>query len=89
MKRPYLEVTFRNGRPVAAYLYLPRVAGVRSARTAELGPGILVDYAADGTPIGLELTDPAHAAPSAVNEALRSLGVPPLEARELAPLVAA
>jgi hypothetical protein len=29
MKWPYLEVTFRNGRPLAAYLYLPRSPGDR------------------------------------------------------------
>ena len=24
MKEPYLEVTFRHGRPIAAYYYVPR-----------------------------------------------------------------
>ena len=89
MKRPYLEVTFRKGRPIAAYLYLPRATGVRSARTAEIRPGMLVDYSADGTPIGVELTDPSHAGASAVNEVLRSVGVAPIDEHDLAPLVAA
>jgi hypothetical protein len=30
MKEPYLEVTFRHGRPLAAY-YLPREANQKSA----------------------------------------------------------
>ena len=29
MKEPYLEVTFRHGRPIAAYYYLPRQANQR------------------------------------------------------------
>ena len=89
MKRPYLEVTFRKGRPVAAYLYLPRPTGARSARTTELRPGVLVDYAADGAPIGIELTDPAHAEVSVINLVLREVGAPPVDVADLAPLQAA
>ena len=33
MKRHYLQVTFRKGKPFAAYLYLSRRSGVRVART--------------------------------------------------------
>lgn len=39
MKDRYLEVTFRKGKPLAAYLYLPRATGVKSARTEEAAPG--------------------------------------------------
>jgi len=44
MKWPYLEVTFRHGRPLAAYLYLSRSPGDRSRRTAKAGVGMIVDY---------------------------------------------
>ena len=33
MRENYLEVTFRHGRPIAAYYYLPREANQKSART--------------------------------------------------------
>ena len=58
MKTRYLEVTFRKGKPLAAYLYLPREPGAKSARTELMGSGLLVDYQADGRPIGLEITAP-------------------------------
>lgn len=32
MRETYLEVTFRGGQPLAAYLFLPRQEGDRSAR---------------------------------------------------------
>jgi hypothetical protein len=35
MKERYLEITFRKGKPLAAYLYLPRRVGVKSARIVE------------------------------------------------------
>lgn len=89
MKRRYLEVTFRRGRAFAAYLYLSREAGVRSARTEKLGDGLLVDYAADGTPIGLEIVDPAGAELTAINRVLGSLGLDPVDADDIAPLAAA
>ncbi len=44
MKRRYLEVTFRKGKPFAAYLYLPRPTGTRAARTVDAGRGVQVDF---------------------------------------------
>ena len=89
MKRPYLEVTFRKGRPIAAYLYLPRQSGVKSARTVEVRPHILVDYAATGEPIGIELTAPSGVDLSSINEVLSAAGAPGLDCEDLAPLHAA
>ena len=43
MKHSYLEVTFRKGRPLAAYYYLPRREGDRSARTEASDGGLAVD----------------------------------------------
>jgi hypothetical protein len=37
MKDAYLEVTYRKGRPLAAYLYLPREPGVKIARSEKAG----------------------------------------------------
>jgi hypothetical protein len=48
MNHRYLEVTFRNGKVLAAYLYLPRNPGDVSVRTVRYGEGLLIDFAADG-----------------------------------------
>ena len=48
MKQSYLEVTFRNGRPLAAYYYLPRRPGEKSVRTRRVEPGLLIDIAKTG-----------------------------------------
>lgn len=88
MKRPYLEITFRRGKPMAAYLYLPRPAGARSARTVEARPHVLIDYAVSGEPIGLELTAPAQTQANVINEILRELGLDALDPADLSPLAA-
>ena len=53
MKQPYLEVTYRRGRPLAAYYYLPRQDGDASVRTERFEGGLLVDFSTDGRPIGI------------------------------------
>ena len=89
MKQPYLEVTFRRGRPLAAYYYLARRPSDKSHRTERAGHGILIDYTSDGRPIGLELTAPAAVTLDEVNEVLARLGQPTAVAEDLAPLAAA
>ena len=58
MRDTYLEVTFRKGKAMAAYLYLPRDPEEKSQRTEKAGEGILVDYGKGGRPIGIEITAP-------------------------------
>ena len=89
MEERYLEVTFRKGKPFAAYLYLPRATGVRSARTESFGGGLILDYGPDGTAIGLEITAPGHVSLDEINEVLDRAGQPHLTPEELAPLAAA
>jgi uncharacterized protein YuzE len=89
MRDRYLEVTFRKGRPLAAYLYLPRPAGAQSVRTEDLGRGLLADYDATGRVIGLEITAPRQTTADEINRALQHLGQPPIDAVEVAPLRAA
>ena len=52
-KRVSLKVTYRRGRPIAAYVYLPREAGDRVAKTDRFDETVLVDRAADGRAIGI------------------------------------
>ncbi len=89
MQEPYLEVTFRRGKPLAAYYYLPGVRGKKSYRTVQAEPGILVDYSRGGKPIGLELTSPKSASLAAMNRVLVSLDMPRMTRDEIAPLSAA
>ena len=89
MNGPYLEVTFRHGRPLAAYYYLPRRAGDRAVRT-ERGPsGLVVDYARGGRAIGIEITAPTLLSLAAMNRVLRSVGQAPVKRAELLPVLAA
>ena len=67
MKTSYLEVTFRRGRPLAAYLYLPRQPTDKSYRTERVEPGLVIDYNRRGKPIGVEITAPARLSAPALN----------------------
>ncbi len=85
-----LQITYRRGRPFAAYLYLPHVIGGRSARTEASADGLLVvDYAADGQPLGVEITSPDAVTLDRLNSLLTSLGQAPLAEQEFRPLRAA
>ena len=89
MKERYLEVTFRKGKPIAAYLYLPRRPGSKSARTTPAAAGILVDFSSDGSPIGIEITAPEMVTVERINAVLSSLGLEGIAEEELSPLEAA
>jgi hypothetical protein len=85
----YLEVTFRDGRAFAAYLHLPGRGGLRSVRTRRIPPGLIVDFAADGGAIGIEITAPRRATAASLNRVLGSLGAQRVTPEDLAPLRAA
>lgn len=89
MKHSYLEVTYRKGRVLAAYFYLPRETDDISVRTERLDGGLIVDFASDGRPIGIEITALSQFDLSLLNQALSQLGQQPLRAEDLSPLVAA
>ena len=89
MKAIYLEVTFRRGRPMAAYLYLPRRHGDKSRRTLKVDPGMIVDFNNRDEPIGIEITAPAAISVKRLENVLADLNLPPVDPLELAPLRAA
>ena len=89
MKRSYLEVTFRQGRPFAAYLYLPRRGSEKSYRTVRAESGLVIDFGREGNPIGIEITAPTKVSLVSLNNTLRSLGLPLVKKADLAPLLAA
>jgi uncharacterized protein YuzE len=89
MKNSYLEVTFRSGRPIAAYYYLPRREGQRRFRTVRVEPGMVIDFGRGGKPIGIEITVPSAVTLTAINRVLRDLSQATLKRADLAPLLSA
>lgn len=90
MKEAYLEVTYRGGRAIAAYYYLPRRGPQKVTRTRRLAePGLIVDLAADGRALGVEITAPSKLKLTALNRVLRRFGCAPLRRVDLAPIRAA
>ncbi len=89
MSDAFLEITYRHGKPFAAYLRLPRRRRAKVSRTAELRPGILVDFDSKGTPMGVEIVHPSSTAPEIVLEVLAEVHAAAVDAKELAPLRAA
>ena len=89
MKDTYLEVTFRRGRAIAAYYYLPRRPDQKSYKSRQVAPGLVVDFGRGGQPIGIEITSPQKLSLAALNRILRQLGFAPVKREELAPVLAA
>ncbi len=88
MKQRYLEVTFRKGKPFAAYLYLPRATGAKAARTLDGGHGVRIDLDERGRLLGLEITAPVAVTIGELNAVLAQYGVAALNDEEWAPLAA-
>jgi uncharacterized protein YuzE len=86
MKQRYLEVTYRKGKPLAAYLYLPRPIGTKSVKTEDAGYGMHVDYDSAGNAIGVELTAPSQVTLDQISQLVTRLGQTHLSIDEWAPL---
>jgi len=89
MRDRYLEVTFRHGRQIAAYYYLPRDTDQKSVRTRRVEPGLIIDFAADSQAIGIEITAPDLMSLTALNAVLQELGHAPASEADLLPVLAA
>lgn len=84
------QVTYRKGRPFSAYLHLSHETGEKSARTVSSADGLLVvDYAANGQPVGVEITAPLAVSLERLNILLVGLGESPLAEHEYGPVRAA
>jgi uncharacterized protein YuzE len=85
-----LQVTYRKGKAFAAYLHLSHQTGEKSAKTVPSSDGLLVvDYAQDGKPIGVEITAPAAVPLDRLNRLLADLGETPLNEHDYVPMRAA
>ncbi len=89
MRNRYLEVTYRNGKPLAAYLYLARRPGDTSARTSRCDDGLLIDFTADDRPIGIEITAPGKVSLAMLNRVLESVQQEPATPSEMSPVAVA
>ena len=89
MSHRYLEVTYRRGKPLAAYFYLPRRTGDTSARVEPRGEIYLVDWTEDGRPIGIEMPSPSLITTEGLNQVLSELHLDLVTPEELAPVSAA
>ena len=85
-----LQVTYRKGKPFSAYLHLSHQTGEKSAKTVPSADGLLVvDYAKDGKPIGVEITAPIAVPLDRLNGLLADLGETPLNEHDYLPVRAA
>jgi len=84
-----LQITYRKGRPFAAYIYLNRKPGEKSARTESVTHDLLVDFADDGRPLGIEIVTPEAVTLDEVYALFDRLGLGRPSPLDLAPLRAA
>ena len=86
MKGRYLEVTYRKGSPLAAYLYLPREPDDHVFASEPVDGDMVIDRAADGRVIGVEILSPATLTATALNDVLERCGLLPVSEADLRPL---
>lgn len=85
-----LQVTYRKGRPFAAYLHVSHPTGEKSARTVASDDGLMiVDYDVAGRPVGIEITAPQAVPLERLNQLLADLGEAPLAEGDYKPMRAA
>jgi uncharacterized protein YuzE len=89
MKAISIQVTFRRGRPFAAYIYLDREPGQRVIRTEQVSEALVVDFGPDDRAIGIEVVSPDVVRLEEILEVFDRLGLPRPELSELRPLQAA
>ena len=89
MKTVSLQITYRKGKPFAAYIYLSHRCGQKSVRTEAITEDLLIDYAQDGTPLGIEIVSPGIVGIDEIQGVFDRLGLGRPEPVELEPLNAA
>jgi uncharacterized protein YuzE len=83
-----LEVTFRRGKPFVAYFHLPHERSDSAADTRAFTDDLIVDYADDGRPIGIEIVSPGYVTRSEIEALLEQLGLDTELVVEFAPVLA-
>jgi hypothetical protein len=87
MAENFLQLAYRKGKLLAGYLYLdgPRC---KSAQSRKAEAGLVIDFASDGHPIGIEITSPTSFNLDALNRVLTSLNLAPATSTDIGPLAA-
>jgi len=88
LKHPFLEVTYRKGKPFAGYLYLREPASEGRCHTEEIRPGVLADFGDDGEALGIEFLSPGSVTIDDLRAIERRLRTVPVPAEDLAPILA-
>ena len=84
-----IQITYQKGRPSAAYIYLQRRQGVKTARSEEVAPEIVVDFDEDDHAIGVEIISPENTGVEEILSVFDKLGLGRPELTDLGPLIAA
>lgn len=84
-----IQVTYRGGRPFAAYIHLGGRPGEKSVRSEEVSPELVADFGADGRVLGVEVVSPGATTADEIFEVFDKLGLVRPTATDLGPLVAA
>lgn len=84
-----IQVTYRKGRPFAAYIYLRHRPGGKAVRTEEIGNDLLVDFGHEDEPMGIEVVNPEAVRIEEILSVFDSLGLVRPDPIELGPLQAA
>jgi len=89
MRDTYLEITYRKGRAVAAYLHVASDHGALSAESRKVADQLVADFDEQGRLIGVEILSPRDTSFAAIKSALQQLHAAPVSDEELEPLKAA
>ncbi len=89
MKTVSLQITYRKGKPFAAYIYLSHRREQKRVRTEAITEDLLIDYAQDGTPLGIEIVSPEIVSIDEIQSVFDRLGLSRPEPVELKPIKAA
>ncbi len=82
-----LQLTYRRGQVLAAYLTLTHPTGQKVSRTHATVDGLfVVDFASNGLPVGIEITAPRKVTLVALNELLARLGEVALSEQDYGPV---
>ncbi|MCB9932097.1 MAG: DUF2283 domain-containing protein [Planctomycetes bacterium] len=80
---PYLQVTFRDGKFFAAYLYLAEPKGEHRPKTKRLSGSVLLDIDEQGNAVGVEILSRDGLDADTLNALLKPYGVRTIQPREL------
>ena len=81
-----IEVIFRKGKPVAAFLHFTQNEEGKRGRVVSITKNVTLHVDERANPLGIEVGLPATITTRELNEVLRELGQPPVTDADLLPL---